>query len=528
MPVDTSFYPSPQAPNTVGQLSQDAALINAFNQNRLFQQQFAARQAIGPIYQQSINPQTGELDTNKLLSLAAQDPRVAFMAGDLAQQALARQQAQLGIATGQQALAQKRFGAANQVLGSLLANVDDKGNLQSTPKDAIGAISNLYRTGQLPPDQAMTWINQVEKSASDPAAFREFLTQAQLQSMSPETRGQAVFGTPQTFDTGSQLLPGTISPVSGVHIFGNLSKQLSPEAAAPYQLGATPYQRAGLALQGADVVPIPTQTGTIYATKASLAGMAPGGPMGSAGAPQNPLTGAPAGSQSMTGPTTPKGALSAVPYGAAEAGKEVGQGSGEALNTMTNDVAGAPTRLFQLQQALSALKQTGTGYGTAGRNAVLGFITALPGARDSDVKALQEMKDSNRFYDEANKYLTQYAMNQSSILGQGTDEKLATALSGNASTHINNLAAQDVVKANMGLERYKQAMAAAWNASGQPPQDFNKWRTDFARSVDVRTFVWPLLDARARTEAVKSMTPAEKQTLQSNLTWAQQNGFLQY
>lgn len=70
--------------NPIGSMMQLFEMRNLANQNALFQQTFRARQAMGPIFQQSIDPSTGEIDYNRALTLAGKNPDAAFMVPEIA------------------------------------------------------------------------------------------------------------------------------------------------------------------------------------------------------------------------------------------------------------------------------------------------------------------------------------------------------------------------------------------------------------------------------------------------------------
>ena len=77
--INTSFYAKPPAPvNPLEMMGQVAGIQNAMNQNRQFQLEIGAKQAMGPIMQEAIDPQTGQLDQNKVAVLMAKNPATAF------------------------------------------------------------------------------------------------------------------------------------------------------------------------------------------------------------------------------------------------------------------------------------------------------------------------------------------------------------------------------------------------------------------------------------------------------------------
>lgn len=180
-------------------------------------------------------------------------------------------------------------------------------------------------------------------------------------------------------------------------------------------------------------------------------------------------------------------------------------------------------RIYQLQSALGALQKGDTGPGSDAVNNAKSFLLArtdlakyLPGVDPEKVQA----------YDEANKYLTQYASAKAGSLGAGTDSKLATTLAGNASTHISNLAAQDVVKANIGLERMDKAMTDAFAATGLPANQYANWKLQWAGKVDPRVFIADVSPDKVQA-AYKKMTPKEQAQFRTTYNWAVQNGYIE-
>lgn len=206
-------------------------------------------------------------------------------------------------------------------------------------------------------------------------------------------------------------------------------------------------------------------------------------------------------------------------------------GAVNAYNSLHENIAGNPdkgiqpsaVRLFQLQQAKDALDQTKTGPGLEGRTTAANAITALIGPQLSQHLSGIDPK-SDQYFDEAKKYLTQYA---SGLPGAGrSDSQLATALTGNANTHISQLAAKDIVKAAIGLERMQQAQAQAFDESSLEPKDYNKWQVQWNKSVDPRAFILDQLDDAAQAKLVKSMKPSELKKLEATYNMGVQAGFI--
>lgn len=198
------------------------------------------------------------------------------------------------------------------------------------------------------------------------------------------------------------------------------------------------------------------------------------------------------------------------------------EASAKAYQDLRGDLNTSAQRVFTLNKALTSLKGADTGPNSDWRNNVLSFAQGLAG--EGVIPGIDPEKIKN--YDEANKYLIQYASQQAAGMGPGTDTGLATALSGNANTSISNLAAQDVVKANMALERMKQAQAAVFEKSGQPAQKFSGFSTNWNKNIDPVAFSVDLLDGKARKKYFSGLSKEKKQRFLESLKIGIQTGVI--
>lgn len=201
----------------------------------------------------------------------------------------------------------------------------------------------------------------------------------------------------------------------------------------------------------------------------------------------------------------------------------MGKRSADQLSADLDAAGGFQSRMFTLNKALAGLSNSTTGPGSEELNEVKSFLNMVsPGvAKTFGI-------DPNRIasYDEANKYLTQYAMAQASALGQGTDAKLATVLSGNANTHISNLAAQDVVRANIALERMKYALTDQFQKTGQPASKYSSWLAQANSRLDPTVFAWDSMSPAQKQAVAKKMTQQQKQAFTGQYNWAITNGYI--
>lgn len=202
-----------------------------------------------------------------------------------------------------------------------------------------------------------------------------------------------------------------------------------------------------------------------------------------------------------------------------QAADVAGQGAGQQLVADQQSNAASGTRMAMLQNASDALLNATTGQGAE-------KLQAFKGALVTAGLASQSQVDSVKNYDEANKYLTQYATAKAQGFGGTTDSQLAAAMTGNGNTHISNLAAQDVVKVNMGLEHMEQARMQQWQRSGLPPDQYATWKSQFGAAMDPRVFVADQMEPKKLNGMLQRMTSKESDTFSQQYRWAVQNGYI--
>jgi hypothetical protein len=226
------------------------------------------------------------------------------------------------------------------------------------------------------------------------------------------------------------------------------------------------------------------------------------------------------------GPTNTQGVLApGLSPAASAAGEQAGTGSGKQFVADNAAANGYGARVYTLKQALSNLENADVGPGSASSNNIKSFLLSqTPGDLGKFLPRVDPEKIQS--YDEANKYMIQYAMGKASQLGEGTDAKLATTLSGNASTSISKLASTDVVKANLGLEDMQNAQIRAFNASGQPPQNYQKFSTNWNANVNPSVFVWDYATPANRAKIAANMSPDERTQFTNQYNAALQSRYI--
>lgn len=522
MASDASVYAQANKPATTllspNELMQDAAkTASAVYTNRLQQ----ATQARGELMQQAIDPATGQFSPTQFNRLLAGTPGAALAAPEAVGQSQGLMASQNDLVTRQNQFLQASVGAALKVPDDQIHDV------------AVGSLSRAADMGLITPQQA---IKQAMLFPNNPAALRQHLTQLQMSMMGPDQQRAATYGTPAEQSTGGTLQAGVRAPADqggGFTPGSTTPLTLGPEGAAQQVPGvddqgrptATPLarrlQQQGM---GAD---LPPQAGGPPARGQLPARLLPPGYTGRYGSggqvPAAAPAAAPAGSMTpptpYTPPATPQpsappppapgGAVvtGLAPGQAAEADAAVSHASAarDAANTYQN-------RMQPLQAAQVALRDAKTGSGAETLNNLRQTLQSFTPAMLDGFRPLLGSVEGDAAFDEARKYLTNYAANTPGA--NRSDAGGATAANANANVHISPLAARMVVQAAMGMERMKQAQTMEFNQSGAPGGQYDRFQSDLATKADPRAFVADM------------QTPDERKAMLGKMTAPQQANYL--
>lgn len=210
--VSTSSYPTgPQQgpPNLLGMASQFAGTQNALNQNRLFVQQFQAKQGIGQALSRAADPQTGKIDYNKAALLMASDPRAAGFVPEFINQMAQANNLNAETTLKNIDIAQKQQAYYARGLAPLLA----KGN-SVTPEDATNQIGIMYANGQgvLDRDHTLSFMASMPRDSVQLANY--IRTHQTLAQTNADAMG-SVLGQVQNVDTGAGHQITAASPLMG-------------------------------------------------------------------------------------------------------------------------------------------------------------------------------------------------------------------------------------------------------------------------------------------------------------------------
>ncbi len=176
-------------------------------------------------------------------------------------------------------------------------------------------------------------------------------------------------------------------------------------------------------------------------------------------------------------------------------------------NQLANDkilASTAATQMVPLRKVYDLLRTTNIGPGTEETNQLRSFIVSqLPALASIIPGGIDARRVQSANYDELRKYMVQIAGAQAAQYGQGTNEKLAIAASGNPNIHMTGLAARDVVRMNIALLRAQQAKVLGYNG---PPEGYADYATHYAKNVDPRAFMLDLLTKQERSKVMSTIT----------------------
>jgi len=533
MASDAGIYAQANKPGTAllspNELMQDAAkTASAVYTNRLQQ----ATQARGQLMQQAIDPATGQFSPTQFNRLLAGTPGAALAAPEAVGQSQ-------GLMADQNALVGKQNQFLQASVSAALKVPDDQ-----IHDVAVGSLSRAADMGLITPQQA---IKQAMLFPNNPAALRQHLTQLQMSMMGPDQQRAATYGTPAEQSTGGTLQAGVRAPADqggGFTPGSTTPLTIGPEGAAQQVPGVDDQGRPtatplAVRLQQQNVPGIlPPQAGGPPARGQLPASLLPPGYTGRYRPGGQPPAAAPAAATTISGmtpptPYTPPGAPAApvaaggavvtglAPGQAAEADAAVGHASAarDAANTYQN-------RMQPLQAAQVALRDAKTGAGSEALNSVRQIVGSFTPAQLDGVRSFIGLgtDQGDASYDEAKKYLTAYTANTPGA--NRSDAGGATAASANASVNISPLAAQQVVRAAMGMERMRQAQIMEFNQSGQPGSAYDRYQSGAAATADPRAFMADLQTPDERKAMLGKMTAPQKANYLASVRLGMKHGLV--
>lgn len=355
MPLDPSISLDVKPPatpaNPLTTIGEYAGIQNQLNQNRLFQQTFAAKQKAGQII--AASPDLESAFTN-----LAKDPQVAPFAGQIIndyRQGMLAQTQQLGEL---QTQATTGMDAFRKLLPSMVTN---PGGWQSTANSVLSTLSPQVQ------GQVSSAINNVGKALTDglpddPQArtgeLNKRLTGFMVSAgVSPDSIN-ATMGTPSTRDVGGSITSGLTTPAfagGGFIPTNSVGKTLAPQVVNEFGPGGSTQ---------------PTIVGGAAGSPANPLLPPAGGSPRTAGAPAGNALGLPSPTQQQAGYLEPSGKAAASTQ--------------EELNSAA---IALPTAVKRLDLMNQAVQQFQTGGGAELRTHVASLLQA---ARNAGVSSISD------------------------------------------------------------------------------------------------------------------------------------------
>jgi hypothetical protein len=409
-------------------------------------------------------------------------------------------QGQIGIDQSKINLAHDQYGKLSSFLGSLAQ--DPRVSTPEGHQILLDATQQAVKQGWITPDIAQV---EIQNMPTDPAQIPQYLQTLNTRVLDAQGKFTEIYGSPQMITNGSQTVPASVSPITGIRPIG-----------APIQQTLTPQDRGTL------VETTDEQGRTVLRPKGNLLSAAGVDPMTAQPQQQNRLVPAPAPVERGPALAPPSanpdgGVVTSPPAGQVEAQTKTAAAGAEQFGQDVARERNYQADILPLEKArdaLISLGTTGTGPGTEQLNEVKSFLTSMGiVGPDEDVKN----------FDEARKYLVQYARGAGDT---GTNDKLAAAFAGNPSLGISNAASVDVVKTAISLRRLQNAQVRAFSSSQQSPADYSKWSTEFNATQDPVAYGFDMMDGAQRLKYFKGLSGEEKNKFLTSLKTAQQLGVI--
>lgn len=445
--------------NALGALGQMAETMNAVNQNRLF----IGREVAGRALQQSINPQTGEIDFARFNKLITANPRVAPYAQEALSQALAQR--------GQDILNTTSKAKLTEVYS---ANIRQDIGATTSPSAALLAIQRGIAAGRYPKEFAVGFIGDTDLNA--------LVKEAAIASGS-ETAMEAQFGTPGTVDTGGEIKAVTTNRITGQRTAmggdaAEIDKELSPETLA-----------TRVPMVGPNNVPVSV--------------------------PQSALVDE-TGQPKVSALTGPSGEIkTGLAPGVSEAAGTAGQASANMAMALVQRASKAPENKAILGNMDGLLDEFTPGP-QSGFWKKFGQVAAeygikVPGAPPKDKVAAQE---------EFGKLAFQLAQSQFQALGgTGTNAQLDSTMHTSPSEFLTREGSKNIISLLKGNEDAISAQADAWERwqqAGNGPETYGRFVNQWNKIYDPRVFQSQYMTPESRKTMLNGMSKAERKKFEAS------------
>lgn len=464
-------------------------------QLRGVQQTQRANLAASQAYKDSTDPATGQIDYNRLTALLSQGD-AAYNLPQIQAQINEGRNSALNYDKGKLELAQKRTDLLSGGFGGLLA----KGSFQ--PSDVMGIASQGIRLGLFTPEEAIAFTSDMP---TDPSQLQNWAKQKYVGFSQDSDRLKTLMPQTQVINTGGQQVITPINPLTG----GPMGQQ------TVFNNTLTP----GQATENVQVYDPATQTMRTITKEQQL--QMQGGGQGGLPAPAG---GGGLGTGRINAAPGAVGLQAAPAIGSAEAAGVVAKGAAEASQVLQRTADAAPQAIYQFQNMRSVLSDIDTGPGTDWRNTASAFATAISPEIAAKI-GFDPQKIAS--YEEFKKYATQAAQATLVGLGEGTNEKLASAVAANPGTNLSKLGNRQLLDVLIAGQRATMAKNQAWQASGLPPEQYNKFSTQWSKEIDPRVFAAQDMDVAARYKMLDSLPKKDQETFKRSYINARNLGYVQ-
>lgn len=505
MPIDASIISGlkPTEVNPLDTATKAIGLKQSLLQNQVLGQMYGSKVATGRALAASLDPATGLPDQAKVGQYFEAHPEDRPYSGDALTTAQTLNSGQLANA-GQELTNQRTALGLNADQGKVLSGGMISFLQQFPPTDASGKPN--------PPPTAKDFADHIGLVLTQmgPNATPDVQARAKAAIARAEADPSSIPALAAKLAAVGNPTSETINLLMGQLAHGGLT---ASEASTPTPvLTKGPNNTLVPSVERREQFVQQTNGGPIQAGGALTA---QGVPLAEAGLPaynvQDQATGQPgivtrgAAAEAAAGAGAPATLSTGPQPGVVEAG--VGQAKDSQLQFAAdvNDAGGFSQRMVGLNNAESALAKAQTGKGGQVVQDWRALVnTIAPGAlNDAD-------KTEIKSFDEARKYLTDYANRRGQAMGIGTDAGREMVHAANPSVDINKAAAQDIIKVLRGMERMQNAQVAAAQSAGIGPGQYSTWRAGWNRSVDPTGFMADQIPAAERAKQYDAMKPPQQ------------------
>lgn len=491
MPIDTSMYPKPAAPtNPLDLISKLGGVQDSLG-----------KIAVGQGMQDALDPETGNIDQNKLLSTLKQSPAGAAQAVPTLD-ALAKLK-QAGFAADAAGLEtfQKRMATTYHLFSGLASKPNP------TMKD-------VYDTAAMALDPSLEGAKHGITLPVIMNAVKGFngLSPAEIRKKALEIQSMAA--------STSEILQQHSPKYEWVNQGGQMTMVPTGTGANPATGTAVPMQ------QGPNTV-VATPGGNKYLGEQPAV---PGG--GAVGPDGQPIVEGMSRGGRMGAPTA-TGPAQSQPPGFSEAATAIGSQSGASANALTQANDSSMTRKAMLGNLEEDLRHFTSGPGADYTRLAKAWVNRnvpVPKSWQESGAVLDPKSIASQ--EQFNKQAGMLAQQQfATIGGTGTDAKFNSAFTTNPGETLTQMGNQGIMRLLKGNEDAIQTKAKEWQKwrkEGNGPETYPDFSADFNEKFDPRVFQFKYIDPKERQGYVDNMTDEEKSRFLKDLTYARKRNWISF